>query len=389
MATLLLSAIIMLWAFIAVRRLNTLRTRDSARIAMLEGELNEAEAVINSEPSLLFIWRGNGDRPDKVAGDLRGTVRAWRRTGRLCRPCHLARRGIGDGGGRGAGGPARGREARSISRLKTRGGELVEADGRAAGGVATMRIRPLAGERRDTKELMFDARRLGKQVERLSAVLDQAPFPIFLRDDEGKLVWVNQSYMQAVEQTDIDEVVERNIPLIGQDAFKPVGEAGEDGRRIMRGAAVVKGTKRMLEVYELPFGRNTACFALDMTRLEDTRKELERQTRSHASTLNKITGGIATYGTDQKLAFYNSAFAQLWGLDSKWLDTRPSHGEILDRLREERKLPEQANYRTWKKEQLASYERLDTAGRTVAPAGRPLAAGGFRAATLGRGLGAV
>ena len=359
MATLLLSAIVMLWAFIAVRRLNAARGRDSARIASLEGELNEADAVINSEPSLLFIWRGDGIRPDKIAGDLRGTVRlgvdreqvsdfaAWldeESLAAIIEALNILRHSG---------------TAFNIA-LKTRGGELVEADGRAAGGVATMRIRPLAGDRRDTKELMFDARRLGKQVERLTAVLDQAPFPIFLRDEEGRLVWVNQSYLLAVENSDIDEVIERNIPLIGQDAFKQVGDAEEDGQRILKGAAVVGGMKRMLELHEVPFGKNIACFALDMTRLEDTRKELERQIKSHASTLNKITGAIATYGSDQKLTFYNAAFAQLWGLDTKWLDGKPSHGEILDRLREERKLPEQANYRTWKKEQLASYERLDT-----------------------------
>jgi signal transduction histidine kinase len=360
MATLLLSAIIMLWAFIAVRRLNSARTRDNARIASLEGELNEAEAVINSEPSLLFIWRSDAAHPDRIAGDLRGTVRlgvsrdeagnfsAWLDEESLT-ALGEALTVLRDSG-----------TAFNIA-LKTISGELIEADGRAAGGVATMRIRPLAGERRDTKELMFDVRRLGKQVEQLSAVLDQAPFPIFLRDDESRLVWVNQQYLKAVEQPDIDDVIERNISLIGQDAFKLVGEPGENGQRTMRGAAVLGGAKRMLEVYEVPFGKNTACFALDMTRLEDTRKALDQQTRSHASTLNKITGAIATYGADQKLAFYNAAFAQLWALDTKWLDSRPTHGEILDRLREERKLPEQANYRTWKKEQLASYERLDTA----------------------------
>jgi PAS domain-containing protein len=291
MVTLLLSAIIVLWAFIAVRRLNSLRTRDSARIAMLEGELNEAEAVINSEPSLLFIWRGDGTRPDKVAGDLRGTIRlgvepdkyydldAWLddESAAAVGEALLALRQAGT--------------AFNIG-LKTRAGELVEADGRAAGGVATMRIRPLAGERRDTKELMFDARRLGKQVERLSAVLDQAPFPIFLRDDDGRLVWVNQSYMQGVEHNDIDEVVERNIPLIGQDAFKPAGDPAEDGRRVLRGPAVVNGTKRMLELYEVPFGKNTACFALDMTRLEDTRKELDRQTRWSGPEVELLQFGI-------------------------------------------------------------------------------------------------
>jgi PAS domain-containing protein len=216
----------MLWAFIAVRRLNSARTRDNARIASLEGELNEAEAVINSEPSLLFIWRSDAAHPDRIAGDLSGTVRlgvsrdeagnfsAWLDEESLT--------ALG--------------EALTVLRhsgtafniaLKTISGELIEADGRAAGGVATMRIRPLAGERRDTKELMFDVRRLGKQVEQLSAVLDQAPFPIFLRDDESRLVWVNQQYLKAVEQPDIDDVIERNISLIGQDAFKLVGEPGE------------------------------------------------------------------------------------------------------------------------------------------------------------------
>lgn len=117
----------------------------------------------------------------------------------------------------------------------------------------------------------------------------------------------------------------------------------------------------MLELVEVPFDNTTASFALDMTRLADTRKELDRRIRSHASTLNKITAAIATFSADQKLSFYNTAFAQLWSLDAKWLDSHPSYGEILDRLREERKLPEQANYRSWKTEQLASYARLDTA----------------------------
>jgi signal transduction histidine kinase len=116
----------------------------------------------------------------------------------------------------------------------------------------------------------------------------------------------------------------------------------------------------MLELIQVKFGKHVASFALDMTALENTRKELERQTRSHASTLNKITAAIATFSSDQKLTFYNSAFAELWDMDPKWLDSCPSHGEILDRLREERKLPEQANYRTWKTEQLASYGRMDT-----------------------------
>ena len=358
-ATLLLSTIVMLWAFIAVRRMTTRRTDNEARIAELEGELNEAQAIINAEPSVLFIWRTSQEAPDTITGDLRGTIQL--KTGlenlgdfsKWLDDESIAAVDNGLGVLRAAGSPF------NIA-LKTLDGELVEADGRVAGGVATMRIKPLSGERRDTKELMFDARRLGKQVERLSAMLDKAPFPVFLRDEDGHLVWVNQAYMDAIEQTEIDEVISQNIPLIDRDTFKPVAQHTDGERTISRGAAVIAGAKRILELVEVPFDNTTASFALDMTRLEDTRKELDRQIRSHASTLNKITAAIASFAANQKLSFYNEAFAQLWGFDAKWLDTQPTHGEILDRLREERKLPEQANYRSWKKEQLASYARIDT-----------------------------
>ena len=358
-ATLLLSAVVMLWAFIAVRRMTTTRTENEARIAELEADLNEAQAIINAEPSVLFIWRTNQDAPDTITGDLRGTVQLTADLGNLADFSNwLDQESIGAvnnalGVLRAAGSPF------NIA-LKTLDDELVEADGRVAGGVATMRIRPLSGERRDTKELMFDARRLGKQVERLSAMLDKAPFPIFLGDETGGLIWVNRAYLDAVEQTDIDKVISDNISLIDRETFKQVSASAGDTRCISRGAAVVAGAKRILELVEVPFDNTTASFALDMTRLADTRKELDRQVRAHASTLNKITAAIATFAADQKLSFYNTAFAELWSLDSKWLDTQPSHGEILDRLREERKLPEQANYRSWKTEQLASYARIDT-----------------------------
>ena len=65
---------------------------------------------------------------------------------------------------------------------------------------------------------------------------------------------------------------------------------------------------------------------------------------------------VAIFGRDQKLTFYNRAFVKLWGLPEAWLDQHPSDGEILDRLRETRKLPEQRDYQAWKRARLALYQ---------------------------------
>ena len=92
---------------------------------------------------------------------------------------------------------------------------MLEADGRTAGGLATLRFRPLAGERRNIAALAHEAHKLGKQVERLSAVLDAAPLPVWLRGADGKLVWVNQAYAASVEAPDGDVVVKAGTEIAG------------------------------------------------------------------------------------------------------------------------------------------------------------------------------
>src|SRR5262249_11206203 len=44
----------------------------------------------------------------------------------------------------------------------------------------------------------------------------------------------------------------------------------------------------------------------------------------------------------------NNACAVLWGFPKAWLEKRPSYDEILENLRDKRRLPEQRNFAEWK-----------------------------------------
>ena len=218
--------------------------------------------------------------------------------------------------------------------IKTLAGDLLEADGRAAGGLATLRLRPLAGERRHTTEMAYDVRKLSRQVERLSAILDSAPFPVWLRDGKQQLIWVNRAYLEAVEFEDIDAVVGRGIEIVEPARIDFDRTAiGEGERRQGRAHAVIGGGKRSLDIHEVGLSDGFACFAVDTTALEESQRELKRHIRAHANTLDKLQTAIAIFGPDQKLRFFNAAYAELWGLDATWLEGKPSDGEILDRLR--------------------------------------------------------
>jgi len=345
------------WALFSRRRAARAEAASRRRISELEVRLNEAETALAAEAHVLLIWRGREKLPDRMTGSMHGAATV---------PADLA--DISEFAGwldhdSAAALTACLAELRQDGTpfniaIKTLAGELLEADGRTAGGFATLRFRPLAGERRNIAALAHEAHKLGKQAERLGALLDAAPLPVWLRSTDGKLVWVNRAYAASVEAPDGEVAVARGIELAGSasiDRSHARSETGCSGRV----RAVVAGRMSALDIYEVPVADGAAGFAIDMTALDHAEKELDRHIRAHTSTLNKLDTAIAIFGPDQRLAFHNAAYASLWPLDPDWLDTHPTDSEILDRLRSQRCIPEQANYREWKTKQLSAYTTLE------------------------------
>ncbi len=345
------------WAVLAIRRLSRDDFAARRRAAELEVRLNETEAAIAAEAHVLIIWRGRDGTPDRVMGSMHGAAHVPAAASDLLHfPGWLEPDSV-----------SALMEAIKILRsagtpfnigVRTRANELLEADGRTAGGSAMLRFRPLAGERRQITELSYDARKLGKQVERLSAVLDASPMPVWLRGADQKLIWVNRAYVKAVEAPNSDAVLKAGLELANEakiDRSQANPKTGLAGRV----HAVIAGAMRALNIHEIDLADGKAGFAVDMSALEEAEKELDRHIKAHASTLDKLDTAIAIFGPDQRLGFHNAAYAALWPIDAKWLETRPSDGEILDRLRSQRCIPEQANYREWRARQLSAYTTLE------------------------------
>jgi signal transduction histidine kinase len=327
------------------------------RVGELEYQLNEVEAALYSESQILLVWRGQEEQPHRMAGDMHGsaqvpaTLDAVADFANWLEPDSVSELLLNLGALRKSG------RAFNIG-VKTNKGELLEVDGRPAGAHATLRFRPLAGDRRQMTELSYDASKLGKQVQRLSAILDAAPFAAWIIDTDNKLAWVNQAYVQVVEAADMQSVLREGTLLFASENLD-VAKANTTTGFLGRGRAVTKGTMRGYNVHESAIDGGTVGYAVDITALEDAERELERHIKAHASTLDKLETAIAIFGPDQRIRFFNQAYVHLWALDEAWLKTQPSDSEILDRLRAQRHLPEQANFREWKSKQLSSYTTLE------------------------------
>ncbi len=194
-------------------------------------------------------------------------------------------------------------------------------------------------------------------------LLDDLPLPIWRRDQELNLVYCNRAYGRIVDM-DPDAVLTGAVELLG----KAKAEAGRAiaARVLAVGASeieshrvVVEGSRRLLEIGEHPARDGTLIgLAVDRTEAEELEAELRRHVGAHDAVLENLGSAIAIFGPDLSLRFFNGSYSHLWGLDEDFLRTEPELGDILEALREARRLPEQSNFPEFKRELLRGLKTL-------------------------------
>jgi signal transduction histidine kinase len=191
---------------------------------------------------------------------------------------------------------------------------------------------------------------------RFAGLADRLPEPAWILDASGALVWANRAWLEAAEAKSVEAAKKAN-KAFDRGADSLVAEAQRlSARREGFRWVTVKGQRRAYRVVAEPLSEGeTFAVALDVTEAEESRDALRRHAAAHDETLNHLADGVAIFGSERRLAYHNTAFQTLWNLDPAWLAERPTHGELLDRLRQRRLLPETADYAGFKARELEFY----------------------------------
>jgi len=253
---------------------------------------------------------------------------------------------------------------------------VVTVEGRAAGALAWLRISAALGEDQGLPT-----------APRFAAFLNTRVHPAWIAAADGSPVWVNAAWLKAVDAASLDEAAQRGVAFDrGADAI--ASEAANMGQRreAVRWLSL-EGRRRAFHITAQPLeGGGVGVWTDDLTDLEDAREDTKRNVEAHDETLNRLDDAVVIFDRDKRLKFHNTAFADLWGLEPAWLTERPTHGEVLDRLRQRRRLPETADYAKWKAAELDRYEQLEAApddmwstpdGRTLRVVRQPHPMGGL------------
>jgi len=182
-------------------------------------------------------------------------------------------------------------------------------------------------------------------------LLDEVKDPIWLREEGGAIIWGNRAYFRA-SGSDHELLSPMQCDKIAATHAKGEIYAGKVG-------VIVDGDRHEFEVTSVAGSAGSAAIALDLTQKQALQQTLQRNIHSYMEIFDQLSTGVVIFDEQMHLNFYNQSFASLWPLDIAFLESRPSHALLLDRLREQQIIPETPNWREWK-------ETLFTAYRAVA-----------------------
>ncbi len=340
------------------RRIWTRRVRElETELARTNGKLDRTALMLRSEPQILISW-DRLDAEPTIEGDFA-----------LVADSPLSSRVLAFGSWLNPAQSARIEQA--TERLLTRGeafaaaavslrGRHLELDGRPVSGSAVMRIRDVSGERLQLAQLRDQFAQAEGALDGLRGALETADIPAWTRDAVGRIVWCNIPYARAVDAPDVEAAIERGgemfDPAMRREATAALKETGAWRRRA---SAVVGGERRTFDAIETRTAAGSAGVARDVSEIVALKADMERNEDDYSRMIDRLSTAVAIFDKSKRLTLYNAAYRQIWSLEPAFLDQGPTDGEILDRLRAKRQLPEQVDFRAWKAQQLNAYQAIE------------------------------
>lgn len=202
--------------------------------------------------------------------------------------------------------------------------------------------------------------KLVDELKLINNVLDNFRFPIWIRNNEAKLIKCNNTYASIINQNK-DYIIENNIPLIKGSMF---GEGDSLTKNVLKTKTnqsidqnIIINGKRCKYLFSEYYMQNgfTCGYAYDRTQEENAIKDLDRHINALSDILESLSSAIAIFDTNTKLTFFNSSYQKFTSLDEMFLSTRPKLSEVFEEMRRKHKLPDTIDFSKYKQEKISLF----------------------------------
>ncbi|XDA98243.1 PAS-domain containing protein [Sulfitobacter sp. LCG007] len=183
------------------------------------------------------------------------------------------------------------------------------------------------------------------ELENLRRASDTTPHPIWQVDAQGKVIWHNTAYEQLFRKLH-DSDPQPDQPVF-PDLERQLGSAS-----VKRVSAEVPGQPRndWYDVTAIKAGEVRIFHAVNINPVVESEIAQRNFVQTLAKTFAQLSIGLAIFDRKGQLALFNPALIDLTNLPAEFLSSRPTLMSFFDLLRENRRMPEPKNYRSWRQE---------------------------------------
>lgn len=198
------------------------------------------------------------------------------------------------------------------------------------------------------------------ELETLRTIGEDSPQLIWKLDAEGVLVWANRAYIEmseAIHTSDNNDIRPWPPRSVFQNTATPAGPAPViDMHRI----DVPSQNKPIwYEVTSLKRGTDTIHFAVDASAVVFSQDAQRTFVQTLTKTFAQLSVGLAIFDAGRRLVLFNPALTDLTTLPAEFLIGRPTLMSVLDRLRDQKMIPEPKNYTSWRDQMVALEEAAE------------------------------
>ena len=252
--------------------------------------------------------------------------------------------------------------------LNVNGARVSGADGSVYGDIIW--FRDISGDADYINSILDEQKFLKNKLKNLEDIVDNLPYPVWLRNPSLGLSQVNKKYMEFVNCPDKNNIIINGIEIEednNENTLKTLAQKSQKSNQAQTQNIIINiaGKRCCFEAVETPFHSeesldkiSTVGTLRDITELDEFKHHFEQHQNAHLEILGALGTAFAVFDSKYRLSFYNNAFKELWRLDNDWLEKRQTYSSFLDNLREHRLLPEVPDYPFFKSEEQKMFNKI-------------------------------
>lgn len=218
-------------------------------------------------------------------------------------------------------------------------------------------------------EVTEKAKLCKEQVKDFRILIDNIPYPVWLRDKDMKITILNRHYLNLLGLKDFKDLTPANSTLhdLGNttDLFALAKTARESNTPQKKQINILSdGDLKRFEITETPYYDSSLKTShiigslTDITAFDEAKRNYRVYLDSHLDILSSLDTAFCIINTKHTFTFGNTAFLNLWNLPQDFFDTTPHYNQFLDKIRETKILPEVADFRAYKEEENKTFDSL-------------------------------